>query len=98
MADYSEFPTTPTAWQEQQWEEVKALATEDRPEPAPARRAVDLVALVPGLLFVLLAVAAMAGVDLRLEFLADGGFIWIAVVAAGVLLLGKELRRSRRTR
>ncbi|TFV53515.1 hypothetical protein [Blastococcus sp. TF02A-35] len=95
MADYSEFPTTPTAWQEQQWEEVRALQTEDRPEPAPRRR-VDLVALVPGVLFVLLAVTAMAGVDLRLGFLADGGIIWVAVIAAGVALLVRELRRSRR--
>ncbi|WP_104523741.1 hypothetical protein [Blastococcus atacamensis] len=96
MADYSEFPTTPTAWQEQQWQEVRPLETEDRQEPAPRKR-VDLVALVPGVLFVLLAVTAMAGVDLRLDLLADGGFIWIAVIVAGIMLLVRELRRSRRT-
>ena len=40
MADYSEFPTTPTAWQEQQvrdWQTVMPLATEDPEPPAPAR-------------------------------------------------------------
>ena len=65
MADYSEFPTTPTAWQEQQlkdWQTVLPLSTEDT-EP-PRKRGVDLSALVPGVLFVVLAVVAMAGLDL----------------------------------
>ncbi|RBY93451.1 hypothetical protein DQ237_17700 [Blastococcus sp. TF02-8] len=92
MADYSEFPTTPTGWQERQWQEVQSLATEDRPEPPP-QRGVDLVALVPGLLFVLLAVAALAGVDLA--FLTGGGLIWILVIGAGLALLVQELRRAR---
>ncbi|MCA0146124.1 hypothetical protein [Blastococcus sp. LR1] len=96
MADYSEFPTTPTAWQEQQWEEVRALENEDLKQPAP-RRGVDLVALVPGVLFVLLALVTMADLALPLGFLTDGGFLVIAAIAAGVLLLVRELRRSRRT-
>ena len=72
MADYSEFPTTPTAWQEVQpptgrpW---TPLATED----PRSRRAVDLVALVPGVLFI-----ALAHRDGRLgpaaRFCADGGW------------------------
>jgi hypothetical protein len=95
VADYSEFPTTPTAWQEQQWEEVRALGNEDPEEPAPQRR-VDLVALVSGVLFVLLALVTMADLDLPLGVLADGGFLVIAAIAAGVLLLVRELRRSRR--
>jgi hypothetical protein len=40
VADYSEFPTTPTAWQEQQladWQTVAPLTTED-PTPQPRRR------------------------------------------------------------
>ena len=40
MPDYSEFPTTPTAWQEahlRDWQTITPLATED-PEPAPRRR------------------------------------------------------------
>ena len=59
MADYSEFPTTPTAWQEAQaadWEGAAPLATED---PAPAR-GIDATALVAGLLFVALAVLVPA--------------------------------------
>ena len=54
MADYSEFPTTPTAWQERAWQEIAPLETEDPPAP---RRSVDLVALIPGLAFVALAIA-----------------------------------------
>ena len=64
MADYSEFPTTPTAWQEQQirdWETVTPLSTED---PEPPRRKPDRGALIPGLFFVVLAISLMAGVDL----------------------------------
>ena len=40
MADYSEFPTTPTAWQEQQlrdWQTVTPLSTEDPAAAAPPR-------------------------------------------------------------
>ena len=66
MSDYSEFPTTPTAWQEQQlkdWQTVTPLSTEDVP-PEPRRRVVDLTALVPGVLCIALAIVLMAGVDL----------------------------------
>ena len=41
MADYSEFPTTPTGWQErqsQEWQTVTPLSTED---VAPPKRRVD---------------------------------------------------------
>ena len=65
MADYSEFPTTPTAWQE-----ITALETEDAPPPATRRRAVDWVALIPGLLFVALAITLMTGIEL---FLFENG-------------------------
>ena len=99
MPDYSEFPTTPTAWQERaladEWQHSSALALE---EPAPRPRRVDLVALVPGVLFVLLALVALAGVTLPLEFLADGGLLWLLLVGAGVLLMVSELRKARRRR
>jgi len=42
--DYSEFPTTPTGWQErqaQEWETLTPLTTEDAPPP---KRRVDLTA------------------------------------------------------
>ncbi|MGY2085819.1 hypothetical protein [Blastococcus sp. SYSU DS0539] len=94
MADYSEFPTTPTAWQEQQWQMVAPLETEDRPQPEP-RRTVDLVALVPGLLFLVLAVTTMVGGDLPVRLFDDGALLWVLLVGAGVALLVRELRRPR---
>jgi hypothetical protein len=94
VADYSEFPTTPTAWQEQQWQMVAPLAIEDQPQPQPRRRRVDLLALVPGLFFLLLAISTMAGADLSLG-LFDGGLMWLVLIGAGVALLVKELRKAR---
>jgi hypothetical protein len=99
VADYSEFPTTPTAWQEQQlkdWQTVLPLSTEDT-EPA-RKRGVDLSALVPGVLFVVLAVVAMAGLDLPFEFWEDGGFVWLLLIGGGIALLVSELKKSRRRR
>ena len=99
MADYSEFPTTPTAWQEQQlrdWQTVTPLSTEDEPEPR--RRGVDLGALVPGVLFIVLAILLMAGVDLPFGFWEDGGFVWILLLGGGVALLVSELKKARRRR
>jgi fatty acid desaturase len=97
VADYSEFPTTPTAWQEaqaQDWESITPLTTED---PVPPRRRVDLVALVPGVLFAVLAIGLMAGVAIP-QALAGGGLLWIVLVAAGIALLVSELRKARRRR
>jgi hypothetical protein len=99
VADYSEFPTTPTAWQEQQlkdWQTVTPLSTEDAPEPR--RRSVDLGALIPGVLFVVLAIVLMAGVDLPLGFWEDGGFVWILLLGGGIALLVSELKKARRRR
>lgn len=96
MADYSEFPTTPTAWQEEHaraWQTVTPLETEDA--APPVRRGVDWVALIPGLLFVALAITLMTGLDL---FLFDnGGLVWIALIGSGVALLASELRKVRRS-
>lgn len=99
MADYSEFPTTPTAWQERQladWQTVTPLSTEDTPEPR--KRTVDLTALVAGVLFIALAIVAMAGVDLPFGFWEDGGFVWILLIGGGVALLVSELKKARRRR
>ncbi len=88
MADYSEFPTTPTAWQE-----IEPLEIEDR--PVPQRRVVDWVALIPGLVFIALAITLMTGVEL---FLFDnGGLVWVALIGGGVALLVSEMRKVRRT-
>ena len=96
MPDYSEFPTTPTAWQEKAWQDVAPLALED-PPPPPQRRGVDLTALVPGLLFIALAVLLMAGVDVTIDWFGHG-IAWVLLIGAGVALLVNELRRSRRRR
>ncbi|MGY1602682.1 hypothetical protein [Geodermatophilus sp. SYSU D00815] len=93
--DYSEFPTTPTAWQERAWQEVMPLALEDPPPPPPQKRKVDYVALVPGLLFTVLALVALAGASVPLSVFEDGGLLWVVLIGAGVLLLARELRRSR---
>ena len=98
MADYSEFPTSPTAWQEQQardWETVTPLETED---VAPPRRSVDLGALIPGVVFVVLAIVLMTGVDLPLGLWTDGGFAWVLLIGGGIALLVSELRKARRRR
>ena len=98
MPDYSEFPTTPTAWQEAQWEEVRSLDLEEPPHPAPQdrRRPVDLVALAAGVVFTVLAIVLMTGVDLPGSLFRDGGLAWVLLIGAGVLLLLSELRKLRR--
>jgi hypothetical protein len=90
VADYSEYPTTPTAWQE-----VTPLDYED-PPPAPRRRTIDWVALVPGLVFIALAITLMTGVELFL--FDDGGLVWLALIGCGVALLVSEMRKIRRKR
>ncbi len=98
MPDYSEFPTTPTAWQEQHaqdWQTVSVLETEDIAQPP---RRPDLVALVPGLLFVVLAVSLMSGWGLPQAIVRDGGLFWIVLLGTGIALLISELRKARRRR
>jgi hypothetical protein len=98
VADYSEFPTTPTGWQErqaQEWETVLPLSTE---ESTPPRRSVDLTALVPGVIFIVLAIALLAGVELPHRLWDGGGLLWILLIGGGVFLLLSELRKARRRR
>lgn len=97
MPDYSEYPTTPTAWQEaqaQDWQTVTPLETEDAEHPR--KRQVDLIALVPGVLFMVLAVVGMTGVDLPGNLFRGGGILWVALIGAGIALLISELRKARR--
>jgi hypothetical protein len=97
VADYSEFPTTPTAWQDAQardWEAITPLETEDVAEP---RRKVDLVALVPGILFAVLALTLVAGVELP-QAILGGGLLWVILLGAGIAMLVSELRKARRRR
>ena len=95
--DYSEFPTTPTGWQERQladWQTVTPLETED--SDRTTRRSVDVVALVAGVVFTLFALIGMSGVSLDSRFFTDGGVLWVVLIGAGVALLVSELRRARR--
>ncbi|MBB3084863.1 hypothetical protein [Geodermatophilus sabuli] len=97
MPDYSEFPTTPTAWQEHAFGDVTPLAIE-APPPPPARRGVDLTALVPGLVFVVLAISLMFGAVFPFSLFDDGGLLWLVLIGAGVALLVSEVRKARRRR
>jgi hypothetical protein len=94
VPDYSEFPTTPTAWQERAWQEVAPLETED---VVPPKRRPDLVALIPGVAFIVLAIGVMAGLSVPFLF-RNGGLLWLVLIGAGVALLVSELRRSRARR
>ena len=95
MPDYSEFPTTPTAWQQHVWGDMTPLAAED-PPPPPPRQGVDLTALVPGLVFVVLAISVMVGAAFPLDLFDDGGLLWLVLIGAGVALLLSEVRKARR--
>ena len=73
---------------------VTPLETEDG---TPPRRRPDLGALIPGLVFIALAILLMSPADLP-EELFDGVLAWIVVIVAGIALMVSELRRSRRRR
>ncbi|SDE29965.1 hypothetical protein SAMN05660485_00496 [Blastococcus fimeti] len=76
------------------WQAVTPLETEDG---TPPRRRPDLGALIPGLVFIALAIVLMSPADLP-EELFDGVLAWIVVIVAGIALMVSELRRSRRRR
>ena len=69
MPDYSEFPTTPTGWQERAWQDIAPLEVE-APPPPPKRRP-DLVALIPGVALIVLAICVMAWASLPFLFRCD---------------------------
>ncbi len=73
------------------WQQVSPLETEDRPAP----RRLDLVALVAGVTFVVIAVAGMTDITFGLDVLAGGVLLALVLVGAGVALLVSELRRAR---
>ena len=80
-----------------EWQPVTPLETEDGATP-PQRRSPDLVALIPGVLFIALAVTVMAGVEFPVGVFRDGGLLWLVLIGAGVWLLVNELRKVRRRR
>jgi hypothetical protein len=93
VPDYSEFPTTPTAWQERAWQEIQPLPSED--PPVPPRPRIDLVALVPGVAFITIALLVLTGADLSVGIFRDGGVLWALPIVLGVALLLREARRTR---
>jgi hypothetical protein len=82
VPDYSEFPTTPTAWQERALADAWQHTPGPRGPGAAAQAPPDLVALVPGVAFVVLALVFLAGVTLPLGFLADGGLLWLLLIGS----------------
>ena len=94
MADYSEFPTTPTSWHANLMPEPETALSPETPPP-PARHPVDAVSLIAGLLFIALAVLLMSGVDVSLDWFGHG-IAWILLIGAGLGLLANEIRRARR--
>ena len=64
-------------------------------DPAVRRREVEPVPLIAGLLFILLAVVLMSGVDLSIDWFGHG-VAWILLLGAGVALLVNEVRKARR--
>ncbi|GAA4738737.1 hypothetical protein GCM10023328_19530 [Modestobacter marinus] len=71
-----------------------ASSTASPTEP-DRRRDLDAGALVAGVLFILVAVLLMAGVDLDLDWFGNG-VAWVILIGAGVALLVNEWRKARR--
>jgi fatty acid desaturase len=69
------------------------LFTKDTSEPP--RRRLDLVALLAGAVFIVLAITLMAGVTVPADWW-DHDLGWLVLIAAGVALLVNELRKARR--
>ncbi|GAA4311668.1 phage holin family protein [Klenkia terrae] len=74
------------------WQEAQA-----QPDPVarPGRRSPDVVALVSGALFVLVAVLALVGTSLP-GWVFGGGLVATVLVVLGAGLLVSELRRIKR--
>jgi hypothetical protein len=98
VPDYSEFPTTPTAWQETQWHEARVESARElaaQGDPRPPRRP-DPVALIPGVIFTVIAIVLMTGLNLPGAVFRGGGVLWVLLIGGGVLLILGELRKTRR--
>jgi hypothetical protein len=66
------------------------------PEPGH-RRDVEPTPLVAGVLFILLAVLLMTGIDIPADWFGHG-IAWVLLIGAGVALLVNEVRKARRRR
>jgi hypothetical protein len=70
-----------------------------QPDPAAptTRHQVEPTPLVAGMLFILIAVVLMTGMDLPIGWFHHS-LAWIALIGAGIALLVNELVRARRRR
>jgi hypothetical protein len=66
--------------------------------PGARRREVERVPLIAGVLFIVLAIVLMSGVDLSVGWFGDGGLLWLVLIGGGIALLVNELRRARHRR
>ena len=64
-------------------------------EPPARRREVERTPLIAGVLFIVLAIVLMSGVDLSAGWFSDG-LGWVLLIGGGLALLVSELRRARR--
>jgi hypothetical protein len=62
----------------------------------PRKREVERTPLIAGVLFIVLAIVLMSGVDLSVGWFGDGGLVWVVLIGGGIALLVNELRRTRR--
>jgi hypothetical protein len=65
-------------------------------EETPRKREVERTPLIAGVLFIVLAIVFMSGVDLPVGWFGDGGLVWVVLIGGGIVLLVNELRRTRR--
>jgi hypothetical protein len=63
-------------------------------EPPARRREVERTPLIAGVLFIVLAIVLMSGVDLSAGWFSDG-LGWVLLIGGGLALLVSELRRAR---
>jgi hypothetical protein len=61
------------------------------------RREVERTPLIAGVLFIVLAIVLMAGIDLPAGWFGHG-LGWVLLIGGGLALLVNELRRTRRRR
>lgn len=66
--------------------------------PPARRREVERTPLIAGVLFIVLAIVLMSGVDLSVGWFGDGGLVWVVLIGGGLALAVNELRRARRRR
>ena len=77
-------------------QQTEVFPTSPSPTDPPARRRdLDTTALVPGVVFIVLAIVLMSGVDLSIDWFGHG-IAWIVLIGAGLALLVNELRKARR--